>query len=301
MSKSKEDIKDTLGKRMKEYESEWNSVRLDLSKPIYVRIDGRHFSKLTKHFGYPYSDIVNYVDIPNGKYYNTFFVDLMKKVAISLLKEFSADIVETHSDEISIGFVDGHRIPFDGEYYKLVSNMASYASSMFMRLVWEDIHYNGPDGYGNSPESDIIFNHKYIPSFDCRILNVTDLMELANCFIWRQNDCIRGTINQFSQIWFSHKQLHGKTIKDRLKMLEDSGHGDYLKSEEFENLKHGSFFKTKSVNLPIDEKFKKFYPNEETMIRHKVFQIFPGRLSTSDDKIERLFEDDNVKCVEINN
>lgn len=299
MSKDKEDVKDTLGKRMKEYEAEWNSVHLDLSKPIYARIDGRHFSKLTKHFGYPYSDIVNYPNIQNGKYYNTFFVDLMKKVAVSLLKEFSADIVETHSDEISLGWKDGVRIPFNGEYFKLVSNMASYASSVFMRLVWEDDHYCGPNGFGESPETDIIFDHKHIPSFDCRILNVPDLMELVNCFVWRQNDCIRGTINQFSQIWFSHKQLHGKTIEDRLKMLEDSGHGKYLKSEEFENLKYGSFFKTKSVILPIDEEFKKFHPEEETMIRHKVFQMFPGRLSTSEDKIKCLFEDETVKCVEV--
>lgn len=39
--------KDTLGQRMKEYEKNWNSTVLDLTKPIYARIDGRHFSPFT--------------------------------------------------------------------------------------------------------------------------------------------------------------------------------------------------------------------------------------------------------------
>lgn len=43
MSAEKENVKDTLGQRMKEYESNWNSTVLDLTKPIYARIDGLIF------------------------------------------------------------------------------------------------------------------------------------------------------------------------------------------------------------------------------------------------------------------
>lgn len=293
MSAEKENMKDTLGERMKMYESNWNFTVLDLTKPIYARIDGRHFSSLTKNLGYPYSDLLSY---PREKCHNNFFNDgfykLMREVAKALLDEFDADIVENHSDEISLGWIDGHKIPFNGQYFKLVSNMASYASAILMKLVWSDYYTSSHDGcdfYGSSYASNVLIEKNQIPSFDCRILNVPNIMELFNCFAWRQNDCIRGTINQYAQCFFSHKQLHGKTIADRLTMLEESGHGDYLKSEEFENIKYGSFFKKETVELPIDEKFKQYNQGKTTMIRNRIVRMFPGRLSTAKNKIELLF------------
>lgn len=282
MSVEKENEKDTLGQRMKEYEKTWNSTSLDLTKPIYARIDGRHFSSFTRHFGYPYSDLMKYsLEEKHNKLFDAWFFNSMQEVAKALLDEFGADIVETHSDEISLGWIDGHRIPFEGQYFKLVSNMASYASSTLMKCILQRAML------GDFPVYEIVHLNK-VPSFDCRILNVPDMMELTNCFVWRQNDCVRGTINQYAQCFFSHKQLHGKTIADRLTMLEESGHGDYLKSKEFENIKYGSFFKKETVELPIDEKFKQFNPDKTTMIRSRISQMFPGRLSTAENKIELL-------------
>lgn len=295
MSAEKENVKDTLGQRMKEYEKIWNSRVLDLTKPIYARIDGRHFSSLTKNFGYPYSDLNDYpLEKRHNKFYGDGFFKLMQNVAKALLDEFDADIVETHSDEISLGWLDGHKIPFHGEYFKLVSNMASYASSIFMKFVWEDVYRESRDEeYGADYASMVIAEHGLIPSFDCRILNVPDVVELTNCFVWRQNDCVRGTINQYAQCWFSHNELHGKTINDRLQMLENAGHGNYLKSDEFEKIKLGSFFKKKTVVLPIEEKYKKYNPNKTTMIRSQIVQIYPGRLAPIVNKTECLFGEDD--------
>lgn len=287
MSAEKENVKDTLGERMKMYESNWNFTVLDLTKPIYARLDGRHFSSFTRHFGYPYSDLMGHAEETHGKYYDDWFFNIMQKVAQALLEEFGADIVENHSDEISLGWIDGHRIPFEGQYFKLVSNVASYAGATLMKLILDDCIKNETV---DNKAFDIVYGHT-IPSFDCRILNVPNDMELANCFVWRQNDCVRGTINQYAQCFFSHKQLLGKSINDRLTMLEESGHGDYLKSKEFENIKYGSFFKKETVELPIDDKFKQYNPGKSTMIRSRIVQFYPGRLSIAEDKVERLFEE----------
>lgn len=285
MSTSKKNEKDTLGQRMKEYERNWNSTSLDLTKPIYARIDGRHFSNFTKKFGFPYSDLLNYSrEQSHNKFFDAWFFNSMKEVAKELLDEFDADIVETHSDEISLGWVDGHKIPFEGRYFKLISNIASYASSILMKCIFQTFMTKGFNIYD-------IIRLNDVPSFDCRIMNVPDMMELTNCFIWRQNDCIRGTINQYAQCWFSHKELHEKSINDRIKMLENTGHGDYLNGEEFERIKMGSFFKKETIVLPIDEKYKKYHPNETTMIRSIIRQIYPGRLSMVENKIEHLFGD----------
>lgn len=286
MSAEKENVKDTLGQRMKMYESNWNFTVLDLTKPIYARLDGRHFSSFTRHFGYPYSDLMGHAEETHGKYYDDWFFNIMQKVAQALLDEFGADVVENHSDEISLGWIDGHRIPFEGQYFKLISNMASYAGATLMKLILDDCIKNETV---DNKSFDIVYGNT-IPSFDCRILNLPNVMELTNCFVWRQNDCVRGTINQYAQCFFSHKQLLGKTIADRLTMLEESGHGDYLKSEEFEHIKFGSFFKKENVEVPlVDEKYKKYNPGKTTIIRSRAVQFYPGRLSTAEDKVERLF------------
>ena len=53
---SKEDFKDTLGARMKRYEAV-QDTQLIPGLPLYARVDGRHFSKFTKGFGYPYKEL----------------------------------------------------------------------------------------------------------------------------------------------------------------------------------------------------------------------------------------------------
>jgi tRNA(His) 5'-end guanylyltransferase len=40
-----------------------------------------------------------------------------------------------------------------------------------------------------------------------------------NCFIWRQNDATRNSIQSVGQANFSHKQLHCKSTKDICDML----------------------------------------------------------------------------------
>lgn len=200
---SKEDMKDTLGARMKRYEAV-QDTQLIPNLPLYARVDGRHFSKFTKGFGYPYKELA-----AQGKC-GFELTAAMQKTAEALCKEFNCTLVETHSDEISMAWTDFSKAPFDGRYFKLVSNIASYAGVVFFHHIRDII----PDKIAKGA----------FPSFDCRVFQVPDLTELANLFVWRQNDCIRGCLNQYAQQFFSHKQLDGKTCAEREDMLLDEGH-----------------------------------------------------------------------------
>ena len=226
------DKHDDLGDRMKRYEAVANSQRLIPGLPLYARVDGRHFSKFTRGFGYPYPEL--------GDKCGYEMTLAMQFTADALCKEFNCTLVETHSDEISLGWLDVGKAPFDGEYFKLVSNIASYATSVFLYAIRPFI----PDKLERGD----------YPSFDCRVFQVPDMMELANLFIWRQNDCMRGCLNQYAQQFFSHKELQGKSGKERYQMLLDAGH-DYEKNVN-DVFKYGYFCNRQTYKMEVPEKFR---------------------------------------------
>lgn len=276
---SKENEYDALGRRMKRYEEVANGQLLIPDLPLYFRIDGRHFSKLTKNLGYPFKDL------PAEKR-SYVFTQLMQLTAHGLMEEFKCDIIETHSDEINGGFRNIKTAPFDGKYFKLVSNIASYASTAFIRSLF---NFFGDRSILDSEKerNDLAALQKEYPSFDCRIVQLPDLMELTNCFVWRQNDCIRGAINQYAQRWFSHKELIGKTQEDRIKMLVAAGHTlDNIGL----NVLYGNWLVKKTSVEKIDPKYAKFHPGETTMVRTKIVPLeISYRLAGADDKLEILF------------
>lgn len=286
---TKENDYDALGARMKRYEAVTNGQLLIPDLPLYARIDGRHFSKLTKNLGYPFKDL------PAEKR-SYVFTQLMQLTAYSLMKEFKCDIAETHSDEISLGFKNIKTAPFDGKYFKLVSNIASYASTAFMHSLF-NFFGDGSILDSEKEHNDLAALQKEYPSFDCRIVQLPDLMELVNCFIWRQNDCIRGAINQYAQRWFSHKELLSKTQEDRIKMLFAAGHT--LDNIDLHIL-YGHWLVKKTSVEKIDPKYAQFHPGEDTMIRTKIVPLnLSYRLAADDNKVETLFPNnnkENEKC-----
>ena len=281
---SKENEYDALGQRMKSYEEVANGQLLIPDLPLYARIDGRHFSKLTKNLGYPFKDLP-------GEKCSFVFSQLMHMTAHDLMKEFKCDIAETHSDEISLGWKNIKTAPFDGKYFKLVSNIASYAGMVFYRNIVKcktELH---------TEVKDLQILNDSTPSFDCRIVQLPDLMELTNCFVWRQNDCIRGAINQYAQRWFTHKELLGKSQDERIEMLSNTGH--HLMDIDTSVL-YGSWLVKKTSIEKIDPKYAQFHPGEETMIRTKIVPLnLSYRLAADDNKVETLFPNnnkENEKC-----
>ena len=276
---SKEDKYDALGQRMKRYEEVANGQLLIPDLPLYARIDGRHFSKLTKNLGYPF-----------GPFENISFVfsHIMRMTANDLMKEFKCDIAETHSDEISLGWKNIKTAPFDGKYFKLVSNIASYAGMSFYRNIFNcEKWMTSEKVFGKKAISDIKVLYDSFPSFDCRIVQLPDLMELVNCFIWRQNDCIRGAINQYAQRWFTHKELLGKSQDERIEMLSNAGH--HLMDID-RSVFYGSWLVKKTSIEKIDPKYAQFHPGETTMLRTKIVPLnLNYRLASDDNKLEILF------------
>lgn len=276
---SKEDKYDALGQRMKRYEEVANGQLLIPDLPLYARIDGRHFSKLTKNLGYPFKDL------PAEKR-SYVFTQLMQMTAYSLMKEFKCDVAETHSDEISLGWKSIKTAPFDGKYFKLVSNIASYASTAFMSSLF-NFFGDGSILDSEKERNDLAALQKEYPSFDCRIVQLPDLMELVNCFVWRQNDCIRGAINQYAQRWFSHKELLGKSQDQRIEMLSNAGH-HIMDIEPF--ILYGHWLVKKTSVEKIDPKYAQFHPGESTMVRTRIDLLnLDYRLAGADDKLEILF------------
>lgn len=256
---NKEDKYDALGMRMKRYEEVANNQMLIPDLPLYARIDGRHFSRLTKNLGYPYPDL------PSEKY-STAFSQLMIETTRMLMTEFKADIAETHSDEISLGWRNIKTAPFEGKYFKLVSNIASYAGMAFYKLIANAATYEN-EAFKSKSRDDIKTLLNETPSFDCRLVQLPDEMELVNCFIWRQNDCIRGTINQYAQCWFSHKELLGKSQSDREEMLDKAGHNVF---KNIKDIMYGNWFVKKIIVEEIDPKYKQYHPKEDKLVRSKI-------------------------------
>ena len=271
---SKEDEKDTLGARMKRYESV-QDTQLIPNLPLYARVDGRHFSKFTKGFGYPYKELE-----ARGKC-GFELTAAMQKTAEALCKEFNCTLVETHSDEISMAWTDISKAPFDGRTFKLVSNIASYASVVFFHNVRDII----PDK----------LERGIFPSFDCRVFQVPDLTELANLFVWRQNDCIRGCLNQYAQQFFSHKQLDGKTCTEREDMLLDEGH-DWQNMVD-DAFKYGFFCHKVRIEEPPPEWLEDMgYKVPEKVIRTRIERLkVSARLANLGNKPEFLFEGEAPK------
>lgn len=176
--------KTSLGDRMKCYEHV-SKQYLCKRQPVIVRIDGKSFHTLTrKSF---------------GKKWSYDFTNIMIQVAKAVQNEMSGcSIAYCQSDEITFLLTDYKTINtcpwFDYNVQKLVSVSASIASSTFSII------------------------HGKAVSFDGRAFSIP-MDEVANNFIWRQNDATRNAILMAGYEHFSHKQLDHKSCSDIQEML----------------------------------------------------------------------------------
>lgn len=189
---------DSFGDRMKRYE---HVTRTHLTRrtPVIIRVDGQAFHTfcklLPKNPDTPYNDQMN---------------EAMTFTAYSLVRSIQGCVLAyKQSDEISLLIRDWDTIEtqawFDYNIQKMVSISASIASNAFNAKIREQ----GVDTRG-----------KYA-CFDARVFNIPK-EEVANYFIWRQQDASRNSIQAYGHHFFSQKQMHGKNnsqVQDML-MLE---------------------------------------------------------------------------------
>jgi len=195
--------KDSLGDRMKTYES-CSKTFLTRRMPVLIRLDGKAFHTLTKKLSKPYD-------------YD--FRDLMLITAEYLVANvMNCKLAYVQSDEITLLLVDYGTLQtdawFNNNVQKMVSVSASMATAKFNSML------NNPQMFPQSKRDDI---KQEFAMFDSRVFNIPR-EEVVNCFVWRQQDATRNSIQGLGQKHFSQKQLNGKScnkIQDML-MLDKS-------------------------------------------------------------------------------
>ena len=212
--------KDSLGDRMKQYEYVTRNY-LTRRLPVIIRIDGKAFHSFTRGFKKPFDEV---------------FVKSMQNTMKYLCENIQGCVLGyTQSDEITLVLVDYQNREasawFDNNIQKMVSVSASMATMVFNRFFanacreWfeNNIDWSDPDVIMADEDVKNLFN-AYTKAcekgamFDSRVFTLPK-EEVVNCFIWRQQDATRNSIQSAGQANFSHNRLHGKDCNDIQDML----------------------------------------------------------------------------------
>ena len=199
-------MSDSIGDRMKAYERRGEDVLMP-GLPALARMDGISFHAWTRDLGRPF---------------DTSFSGLMEATAKAMAVRFGADAAYRQSDEITLGWSGRTEWYAGGRVQKLVSHLAAWCTAEFNRLVpsWFE---------GKRP----------MAAFDARVFQVPSLAEAANCFLWREQDAAKNSVNMAASALYSHKQLEGKHSAEKQEMIFQKGinWNDYPAA-----FKRGAFF-----------------------------------------------------------
>lgn len=186
---------DAMGDRMKMYEMREAGHKLMPGLPVLVRLDGRSFHTFTRGLKRP------------------FDMDMracMDETAKYLVQETHASVAYTQSDEISLAYPnidpDG-QLMFDGRSQKLCSILAAMATAKFNQEVMRRLPSHA---------------HK-LPLFDARVWQVPSLDLALEAFAWREADATKNSITMYASAFYSHKELHKKSSRDKHDMLHAKG------------------------------------------------------------------------------
>lgn len=203
--------KSKLGDRMKRYESV-NKNFLMQNTATLIRIDGKAFSSFTKGFVKPFCDIV---------------INSMDETAKYLCKNImGCKIAYLQSDEITLLLTD-YDTPqteqwFGGNIQKIASVSASMATMAFNKAFNYQVSKIKPYPSITPTNEDIKYNNysKKIGNamFDSRVFQMP-MYEVINCFIWRQQDATRNSIQSLARSEFSPKQTFKKSCDELQDML----------------------------------------------------------------------------------
>lgn len=177
----------TLGDRMKRYE---HVYRTFLPRRTYVlmRIDGWAFHSYLRGATKPF---------------DFQFMEHMNEVAVMIAEKVQGVVLGyVQSDEISFLLQDFETIQsepwFGGNTNKLLTLPAAIASAYMAKLR---------------------YFHDGLPCFDNRVWTMSDPVEVANYFLWRQQDCVRNSIQMVGQAHFSPSELFEKSCDEIQEML----------------------------------------------------------------------------------
>lgn len=214
-------VKDALGDRMKEFYENRSKTYLTRRTPVIIRLDGKAFHSFTKGFKRPYDEI---------------FHEAMNETLRYLCKNIQGcKIGYTQSDEITLLLTDYEKLTTDAWFGYSIQKMCSVAASMatmaFNKYFTDAVNVSYDKHTGVECGCDYLddfesfeklysnyFSKVNTAMFDARVFNVPK-EEVANCFIWRQQDATRNAIQMLGQTYFSHKELDCKDQNDIQDML----------------------------------------------------------------------------------
>lgn len=255
---------DPLGDRLKKYEEVETSAKFLPGVPLYARVDGRCFSKVTKGLQRPFDET---------------FRSIMVSVAKALVQETGALVAYVQSDEISLGWhhpeLDSE-VWFGGRKFKMLSVLAAVATAVFNAKAQGTLELQVT---------------KLPPVFDARVFQVPNLFELYSCFLWRQKDCLKNAVSMAASCHFSHKELKNVSNKEKQEMLFRKGinFNDYPVA-----FKSGTFVKRflRQVELTSEELQRipeRRRPKDRKVIRSYYEEFYIPKLSGQESPMFELF------------
>lgn len=260
---------DDLGDRLKAYELQETGRKLIPGVPIYARIDGRSFSKFTRDMERPFDARMQAAMI----YALQYVVD-----------KSHATIGYTSSDELSLAWANIDHTQdmwFGGKVHKLTSVLASMVTIAFV----EGIMNNFPNW------QELLLR---MPHFDCRVFQVPNLDELANCMLWRNLDATKNAISMAAHHYFSHAELQGKSGAQKQEMLFEKG---VIFEDYPESFRLGTFVRRKTVEQTFDPvawaiiPLAHRVPLDQILLRTKITQYHLPALVTVKNLPQVLFND----------
>lgn len=256
-----------LNDRMKSFYEDAYRINLTRRTPVIIRIDSRAGHTFTKHLKKPFDDV---------------FTSTMQDTMKYLCENIQGCVIGyTQSDEITLCLVDYDKLDTDAWFgynlNKLVSISASMATFAFNKYFSRNAKRAitkmamSPSASKENIEAYSATVNRCIDRglcFDSRAFNVPK-EEVCNCFLWRQNDARRNSVQALAQANFSHGQIQGKSVKDLLEMLvSDKGtNWDNLPS----NLKYGSCCIQVDEKWVVDQEIPRFSGESRSYIDNLVF------------------------------
>lgn len=248
-------VGDSLGDRMKEYESRY-APRLMPLLPTFARLDGKAFHSFTRGLQRPY---------------DANLLALMRETTKHLLEETRATHGYTQSDEITLMFYTHDsrtQLYFDGKIQKMISVLASMATAFFQRQLSAYLPEKAEEN----------------PLFDCRVWQVPTLCEAANAILWREMDATRNSLQMVARSHYSHWEL----MKRGTAALHDMIHA---KDDNWDHypaaFKRGSHFGIRTV---IDGEIEHEGGPIEPMLRKQVVDLQLEPLLSYADRVHALFD-----------
>lgn len=225
---------DSLGDRMKSNYEVRTQQHLTRRTYTIIRIDGKAFHTYTKGLKRPFD--------------HELMSDMDATTAYLCEHIQGAKFGYVQSDEISILLTDFDKLEsqawFDYNVQKMTSISASIATAKFNQIRFEGlgctaVKHNEWDFVPDLQSAKLAY-------FDARVFQLPTQAEVANYFIWRQQDAVRNSIQAAAQSMYSPKELHGKNTDMLQELLWQKGinWNDYSSRE-----KRGGFVEKITYNV----------------------------------------------------